>query len=398
MAMATQQPALHVEDILDRVEELEPLIRKHAGEAERERKLSSPVAEALKQAGLFHLFRPRALGGLQLDPVSADRVIEELSRIDSAAGWNVSLANACEPFGAWCSCEVADEIFGSPDTVMAGSFFPPRTARPVEGGYRLSGRTPFNSNCHASTWLIGLANVEEDGELRLDETGAPIMLLTFIPTRETTIVENWNTLGMRGTGSHDVEVNDLFIPERHAVPFLPLEQPSGAYEWPLSRMATAAGVPLNAVPALGIARAAIDDLLELGKKVPAYTAKSLRDRSVVQMRLAQAEAELSAARALLFEEQGKAWEIASRGEILPMPQRARCLMAASHVVISCARAIQLVHSCVGASGIREEKKFQRYFRDVHVITQHAYVCETRLEAVGQVMLGMEPDWSFLQFP
>ena len=104
--------------------------------------------------------------------MSAFRVIEELSRIDSAAGWNVAQANNAEPFGAWFSDETTAEVFGSTRTVLAGGFFPPRRAVPVEGGYRLSGRCTFNSNCHAATWILGLAHVYDDGVQRLDENGA----------------------------------------------------------------------------------------------------------------------------------------------------------------------------------------------------------------------------------
>src|SRR5262245_16241756 len=114
-----------VDEVLGRVAELEPMIRAASAEAESERRLSAHVAEALRDAGCFHLFRPRSRGGLELDPVSAFRVLEELSRIDSAAGWNVAQANYTEPFAAWLPDETTAEIFGSSLTVMAGGFFPP---------------------------------------------------------------------------------------------------------------------------------------------------------------------------------------------------------------------------------------------------------------------------------
>ena len=147
--------------------------------------------------------------------MSAFRVIEELARIDSAAGWNVSLANATEPFGAWFSDETTEEVFGSPETVMAGAFFPPRRAVPTEGGYRLSGRCSFNSNCHAATWVLGLARVHDDGVERLDDNGEPVTLITLFPMREAEIIDNWDTLGMCGTGSHDV-MSTTFSSRRNA--------------------------------------------------------------------------------------------------------------------------------------------------------------------------------------
>ena len=194
--MATAVAPTTLDGLLGRVRELEPLIREHAPRAERERRLAQPVSDALRDAGCYRLFRPRSRGGLELDPVSAFRVIEELSRIDSAAGWNVAIANACE-LGAWFSDETTAEVFGSTRTVMAGAFFPPRRAVPVEGGYRLSGRCTFNSNCHAATWVLGLAHVYDDGVERLDENGEPVTLITLFPREQAEIIDNWDTLGMR---------------------------------------------------------------------------------------------------------------------------------------------------------------------------------------------------------
>ena len=119
-----------------------------------------PVSDALRDAGFFRMFRPASRGdGLELDPITAFRVFEELSRIDSAVGWNVVNANAGELFGAWYSDLVTEEVFGSPETVMAGGWNPPRKAVPADGGYRISGRTIFSSNCRSATWILGLANV-----------------------------------------------------------------------------------------------------------------------------------------------------------------------------------------------------------------------------------------------
>ena len=387
-----------VSDVLGRVAELEPMIRAASAEAETERRLSAPVAEALREAGCYHLFRPRSRGGLELDPVSAFRVIEELARIDSAAGWNVSIANAAEPFGAWFSDETTEEVFGSPKTVMAGAFFPPRRAVPTEGGYRLSGRCGFNSNCHAATWVLGLAHIYDDGVERLDDNGEPLTLITLFPMREAEIIDNWNTLGMRGTGSHDVNVDDLFVPAERAVPFKPLDQPSPAYSGPWHRLTIWPPVACNAIPALGIAQAAIDAFADLAtKKTPSYTNTTLKDRSIVQLRFAKAVAKVESARAYLHEAFDTAWQGALDGRTLDMADRARLQLASSHVPIAAAEAVDLIHSLVGTAGIRNDQVFQRHFRDVHVVTQHAFVSESRMEAVGQISFGLEPNWGFLHF-
>jgi alkylation response protein AidB-like acyl-CoA dehydrogenase len=387
-----------VDEMLGRVAELEPMIRAASAEAEIERRLSAHVAEALRDAGCYRLFRPRSRNGLELDPVSAFRVIEELSRIDSAAGWNVALANACEPFGPWFSDGTTAAVFGSAGTVMAGAFFPPRRAVPVQGGYRLSGRCGFNSNCHAATWILGLADVYDDGVQRLDENGEPVTLITLFPREKAEIIDNWDTLGMRGTGSHDVNVDDLFVPAERAVPFKPLEQPSPAYSGPLYRLTAWPPVAANAVPALGIAQAAIDEFAELAtKKTPSYTTTMLKDRSIVQLRFAAAVAKVESARAYLHEAFDAAWQAAVDGRSPDLAGKARLLLASSHVPIAAAEAVDLIHSLAGTAAIRNDQTFQRHFRDVHVITQHAYFCESRMEAVGQVRFGLDPNWPFLHF-
>jgi alkylation response protein AidB-like acyl-CoA dehydrogenase len=387
-----------VDEVLGRVAELESMIRAASAEAEVERRLSARVAEALRDAGCYRLFRPRSRGGLELDPVSAFRVIEELARIDSAAGWNVAIANSAEAFGAWYSDETTAEVLGSAQTVMCGSFFPPRRAVPVEGGYRLSGRCPFNSNCHAATWVLGLAHVYHGGVKRLDENGGPATLMTLFPKEQAEIIDNWDTLGMRGTGSHDVNVDDLFVPAERAVPFKPLEQPGRAYSGPSHRLTIWPSVTCNAVPALGIAQAAIDEFAELAaKKTPSYTTTALKDRPIVQLRFAMAVAKVESARAYLHEAFDAAWQGALDGRSLDLAGKARLQLASSYVPIAAAEAIDLIHSIVGTAGIRSDQAFQRHFRDVHVITQHAFVCESRMEAVGQTRFGLDPNWPFLHF-
>jgi alkylation response protein AidB-like acyl-CoA dehydrogenase len=392
------QVKTNVEEVFARVADLEPMIRAASAEAETERRLSTQIAQALRQAGCYHMFRPRTRGGLELDPVSAFRVIEELARIDSAAGWNVAIANATEPFGAWYSDETSEEVFGSQETVMAGAFFPPRRAIPTQGGYRLSGRCCFNSNCHAATWILGLAHIYDDSVERLDENGEPVTLVTLFPKEEAEIIDNWDTLGMRGTGSHDVHVDEVFVPAERAIPFKPLEQPSQAYSGPWHRLTIWPSVACNAIPALGIAQAAIDEFADLAtKKTPSYTTTTLKDRSIVQLRFAKAVAKVESARAYLHEAFDTAWQDALDGRTLNMAEKARLQLASTHAPIAAAEAVDLIHSLTGTAGVRNDQAFQRHFRDVHVITQHAYVCESRMEAVGQVNFGLEPNWGFLHF-
>jgi alkylation response protein AidB-like acyl-CoA dehydrogenase len=383
--------------LLRAVREIEPTIRQHAAAAERDRRLAAPVARAMREAGLYRLWRPKALGGFEVDPVAAFRILEEVARIDSAAGWNLQLSTAFDVFGPWYDDHAAKEIFG-PDAILGGALNPMRKAVPVDGGYRVSGRTPFVSGAHQDTIFFGLATIFDDGEMRVGRNGIPETLLTACPANEAEIVDNWNTMGMCGTGSHDVKMEGVFIPESRAVPWVPLEKPGSAYEGPLYRLTIWPAVAALVPPALGIARAAIEETIELvTKKTPAYTTKTLKDRAVVQSQLARAEARLGAGRAYFYDVFEQAWEEAIAARPITMELKAKMQLASTNAVLESAGAVDLIHGIVGASGIREEYAFAKHFRDIHVITQHGFINASKLESVGQIMLGLQPEWPFFLF-
>jgi indole-3-acetate monooxygenase len=383
--------------LLRAVREIEPIVRQHAAAAERNGTLAPPVAKAMREAGLYRLWRPNALNGFEVDPVTAFRVLEEVARIDSAAGWNLQLSSAFDMFGPWYDSNAAKEIFG-PDAILGGALNPMRKAVPVEGGYRVSGRTPFVSGAHQDTVFFGLANIFESGEMRVGANGIPETLLTACPANKAEIVDNWDTMGMRGTGSHDVNMQDVFIPERWAVPWVPLETPGPAYEGPLYRLTIWPAIAALVPPALGIARAAIEDVIELvTKKTPAYTSKTLKDRPVVQSQLARAEATLAAGRAYLYDVFEQAWEEAVAARPITMELKAKMQLASTNAVLEAAEAVDFIHDIAGASGIREGYAFAKHFRDIHVITQHGFINASKLESVGQIMLGLKPEWPFFSF-
>jgi indole-3-acetate monooxygenase len=388
-----------VDSLLDRVMEIAPIIREHAAEAEAKRRLSPSVVEAMLRAGLYSMSHSQAFGGLEVDPITMFRVVEEVARHDSAAAWNLQLSVAASYFLAWLPDEGAAEIMNShPNTIIAGSFTPGRQAIPVEGGYRLTGQWPFLSGGHDAHWFGFHPQIMDGGQPRLDDQGSPVQRLMFLPADKAKIVDTWHTLGMRGTGSDDVVVSDLFIPERHTALWVPLEKPGKAYDGPLYRLTIWVPIALLAPPALGIARAAIDDLIELARaKTPSFTSSSLGRRQVVQRQVAEAEATLGAGRAYLYETFRDNWEAAVRGAEITLDRKLKMQLATTYAVVCAAKAVDLVHAAAGASAIRNEYKFQQYFRDVHTITQHAFVSASRYESVGAVMLGAESDWGFFPF-
>jgi indole-3-acetate monooxygenase len=384
---------------LDRVKDITPIIRAHAAEAEENRRLSRPVVDAMLQAGLYSMSHPRVLGGLEVDPLTMFRVVEEVARHDSAAGWNLQLAVAANGMLAWLPDEGAAEIVHSDSsTIIATSFTPGRQATPVDGGYRLSGQWPFVSGGHDCHWVFFIPQIMDGNKPRLNDQGSPVQRLMFLPADKATILDTWHTLGMRGTGSDDVAVSELFIPERHTALMAPLENPGTAYQGPLYRLTIWVPIALLAPPTLGIARAAIDDLIALARtKTPSYTGSSLAQRQVVQRQVAEAEATLGAGRAYLYTTFQETWDTAVQGAEITLDQKLRMQLATSHAVVCAARAVDLVHAAAGTSSIRNEYQFHKYFRDVHTITQHAFASASRYESVGAVMLGVESDWGFFAF-
>jgi indole-3-acetate monooxygenase len=394
--MATNVTA---DSLLDRVKKLAPIIREHAAEAEEQRRLSRPVVDAMHQAGLYSMAHPKAFGGLEVDPLTMFRVVEEVARYDSAAGWNLQLAVAASCFLAWLPDEGAAEIMHSPpQTIFAGSFTPGRQATPVDGGYRLRGQWPFVSGGHDGHWFVFLPQIMDGDQPRLNDQGSPVQCYMFLPADKATILDTWHTLGMRGTGSDDVVVSDLFIPERHTALLAPLEKPGTAYQGPLYRLTIWVPIALLAPPALGLAHAAIDDLIALARtKTPSYTGSSLCQRQVVQRQVAEAEATLGAGRAYLYTTFQENWDAAVQGAELTLDRKLKMQLATTHAIVCAAKAVELVHAAAGTSSIRNEYQFQKYFRDVHTITQHAFASASRYESVGALMLGAESDWGFFAF-
>lgn len=376
------------------VDALLPVVTEHAAAAEEQKRLATPVVSALKEAGLFRMFVPRQYGGSELPMAEGLQIIERISRVDSAAGWNLQIAAVDgATTAALLPPQGAEEIFSDPGTIVAGGFNPPGAAVPVEGGYRLSGRWPFASGCSQATWFASPAMVMRGGQPEMSDHG-PVMLLLMYPASAATVLETWDPLGMRGTGSHDIAATDVFVPETRAGFLRPFDDLPPAYQGPLYKLGMMPSILANAVVGLGIARAALDEALAMiGAKVAGFVITRPVDRGVVQMHLARAEAEISSARAYFYSAIDDAWESALAGQRPSVAQRLQLQLAASHTAEAAARAVDHVQAAVGSSGIREEQfSFARHFRDVHTITQHALCSAARFESMGQVMLGMEKDW------
>lgn len=395
----TSRPPNASDELLQRARGLGPLIREHAETAERDRRVAKPVLDALRAAGLQSLFTPRSLGGLEVDPVTCARIVEELAGFDSAAGWALQSGNV----NAWWSCrlpdEGAEEIYGTdPSAMVAAAFHPPQQAIEAPGGFRVSGRSPLASMVHDCDWILFSAIIMDDGVPRMTEHG-PAMVAVILRTSETQIVDTWHSLGMRGTDSNDVTFNDVFVPLARTFPLAPQFEPGRHYRGALYRYPAGAIIALfSSAVQMATARAAISELRDLAqKKTPFGSMKSLRDRETVQASLAEAEATLRSARALFYDTSSEAWARTVSGDETTLEQKADLLLAAVHAARASAGVTEVVHRLAGTTGIYTRSRIERLFRDAHTLRHHGFVSENKLASIGQVFLGLQPDFPLLAF-
>ena len=382
--------------LIETAREIAPIIQKYNHEAERERRLSRPVLNALRETGLLRMSTPRSLGGLETDPITRALVVEEISRHDSAAGWTLENPLDWAFFCARLPDEGAEEIYSrGADILIAAQLGRPLHATSTEGGYRISGRAPFVSNCYDADWISSTALVDVDQHAE----GEPEMMMVYFPRAECEVIDTWDVMGMRGTGSNDISVSDVFVPKSRTFPMVPEFEPGSHYQGPLYRLpvvgAAATGIP---TPMLGVARSAIDKVTELAlTKTPVASSGLLKERSLAQVQLGKAEAVLRSGRSLLLDTVSEAWQRCVDGGPHSLKQRADLLLAMAHAMSSAVQAVELACSIAGTTAFRATSPLERYFRDVQTLKHHVFASEARYGTFGQVYLGVPPDFPVVAF-
>jgi alkylation response protein AidB-like acyl-CoA dehydrogenase len=382
--------------LIDAARDIAPIIRQHCQDAERERRLSRPVLDALRETGLLRMSTPRSLGGLEADPITRALVVEEVSRHDSAAGWTLE-----NPLDWACFCarlpdEGAEEIYRhGADVLIAAQFGRPLNATSTEGGYRISGRAPFVSNCCDADWISSTALV--DGKRQAE--GEPEMVMVYFPRKDCEIIDTWHVMGMRGTGSHDIAVTDVYVPTSRTFPMVPEFEPGSHYQGPLYRLpvvgVAATGIP---TPMLGVARRALDEVTELAlTKAPVASSGLLKERSLAQVQLGKAEAVLRSGRLLLLNTVKEAWQRSVDGGTHSLKHKADLLLAMTHAMSSAVQAVELACSIAGTTAFRATSPLERCFRDVQTLKHHVFASEARYGTFGQIYLGVPPDFPVVAF-
>ncbi len=374
---------------LEAAQKLAPLIRSCADETDAARELPRPLFEALADAGLFHLAVPRSIGGGEIDLPSYVEVIEEIGKADASTGWAVNQGAIYATYAARMPREVARAIWmETPRSVVANTPAPTAQAVVVPGGYRVTGRQGFSTGCRHASWVAAHAQIIENGQVRL-EGDQPEMRYFFVPVAEAELLDTWHVRGMRGTGTHHFAVHDVFVPAERTVlsATAPALEPGPLYKIPRT-LAFASG---DAAVALGMARSCLDAFFELaGAKTPRAMQALLRDQSMVQVNVGQAEAALRSGRAFLVEAVRDIWSEATAGSVT-LEKRAVLRVATTHGIRLAAQIIDTVYNAAGATAAYEGNLIQRHFQDIHVITQHLQGRLAHYELVGRHWLGLPVD-------
>ena len=378
------------DQLLAAADALTPQIEQTRDQIEQDRRLPASLVAALTSAGFFRMRAPTTLGGLEVDPATAFRVFERLSAIDGSVGWCVMIGASGGLFAGFLPEAGAREIYGSdPAVITGGSLAPTGRAVPVDGGYRLSGRWAFASGSQHCAWLLANALVMDGDQPRRAADGSPDMRVLYVPAGDFEIIDTWTTGGLRGTGSHDFTVSDVFVPERRSFAFLAgrsaLDRP--LYRGPVTTWFS----PSLASVALGIARGAIDTLSDLaGCKVPMFRQNLLRERVLVQMQVAKAEALLRSARAFLYETVDEVWRSVCAGAEPSVEEQHLLRLAGTHAADSALAVVESMYKAGGGTAVYTRSPLDRQMRDVHAATQHIGVSHIHYELAGRIFLGMEP--------
>jgi indole-3-acetate monooxygenase len=393
---ASSQRTQQAQSLLDAAAALFDSVRDFQDETERERCIPKPLVHQLSEAGLHRMLLPASLGGLELDLPTCFRAVELMAEADGSVGWNLMnnavIQLSCLGFVDQC----VEELFGGErNVVIAGTLVPGGgTGKRVEGGYRVTGRWRFGSGCREASWMIGNFDLVGDDGAVVQPNG--VFRVAF-PITDVSIIDTWDMTGMRGTGSHDWAVSDVFVPA-HRVLFVPGRVMLNQWQdrWPGTLYALPAHAivgPHHSQLATGIARAGLSALAELaGSKVPRgrQGAGLLRDNPQVQDGIARAEAHLEGGRFFRAAAVQDVWDTVASGGMASMEQVARCRLAGSFAADSARAAMDIAFRLGGTTSTVRTHRLAHCWRDLQVVGQAGAVSPDWYPVVGRTMLGLDP--------
>ena len=377
---------------------LRPALREYREEIEQNQRFPEALVKQLHAAGCYRMITPRSMGGLQADPLTYLRTVEYLAEGAGSVGWNLANNTIVQLVILGLPDEGIREVYadgvelcGAGTAVQGGG-----TAVPVPGGYRVTGRWSFGSGQQEASWMLGSFQVLDGGKPRMSPEGRPLFWRGVFPRAETeTVAGSWDVTGLRGTGSFDWTVEDLFLPERRTMVHAGAPLDNQWDKWPGTtyQLPTQCWVgPHHSAVITGIARAGIDALIELagGKQPRGRPAGLLCDNPQVQDAVGRADAILNAGRAYRTAMIAELWNTIASGKQTTLEQRARCRLASTHAADCAREAMDLVYRHGGSTSFKRETRLAECWRDLHVVGQTVTIAPEWYPIGGRVYLGLDP--------
>jgi alkylation response protein AidB-like acyl-CoA dehydrogenase len=398
IAPETSLPAdIDAQPVVQAAAAMRPVIRTYREEIEREQRLPRALLDQMREAGFYRMVIPRALGGLGVDPLTYLRVVELMAEGAGSVGWNVANNSIGQLVTLGLPDAGAQEVHGNGPSIIAGTAVQGGgQAVPVDGGYRVSGRWRFGSGCQESTWMLGSFQILDDGKPRLTPEGKPAFWRGVFERSEAEIVPgSWDVAGLRGTGSFDWTVDDVFLPERRTMIHAGAPLDNQWSRWPGVTYALPSQCwvgPHHSAVITGIARAGINALIELAvaKQPRGRPTGLLCENPQVQDAVGRADAILNAGRVYRNAMITELWNTMAAGEETTLEQRARCRLASVYAGDSARQAMDLVYRYGGSTSFERESRLAECWRDLHVVGQTVTIAPEWYPIGGRVYLGMDP--------
>jgi alkylation response protein AidB-like acyl-CoA dehydrogenase len=375
---------------------MQPIIRGCRDEIEREQRFPRALFEQLRAAGFYRMVIPHSLGGLQVDPLTYLRVVELLAEGAGSVGWNLANNSIGQLVSLGLPEAGVHEIYPpGHETILAGTAVQGGgQAVQVEGGYRVSGHWTFGSGCQEATWMLGSFQILDNGAPCRRADGGMFWRGVFPRAEATVLPGSWDVAGLRGTGSFDWTVDNVFLPERRSMIHagVPLDNQWGHWPGLTYALPTQCWVgPHHSAVITGIARAGIDALIALAvEKTPRGRTGMLCENPQVQDAVGRADAVLNAGRVYRNAMIAEIWNTIADGGETTLEQRTRCRLASTYAADSAREAMDSMYRLGGSTSFKRETRLAECWRDLHVVGQTATVAPEWYPIGGRVYLGMDP--------